>query len=96
MEFAGTTAGPEGGIVPNITPDRETGVGRWKDSQIEELLKSGMQPDADFVGGQMGEVVDENTGRLTDADRRALIVYLRSLPPVHHQVRKAKKDKPEG
>lgn len=96
MEFAGTTAGPEGGIVPNITPDRETGVGRWKDSQIEELLKSGMQPDADFVGGQMGEVVDENTGRLTDADRRALIAYLRSLPPVHHQVRKAKKDKPEG
>ncbi len=90
MELAGTTAGPEGGIIPNITPDAETGIGRWSDRDILSLLELGALPDADFVGGQMGEVVHEVTGKLTDADRRAIVVYLKSLTPVRHQVKRKK------
>ncbi len=38
-----------------------------------------MTPEFDFVGGAMAEVV-KSTARLTDADRHAIAVYLRSVP----------------
>ncbi len=96
MELAGTDAGPEGGVIPNITPDEETGIGRWSAGDIASLLESGLMPDADYVGGQMGEVVDENTGRLTDADRRAIVAYLRALDPVRNPVKRKKGRAPGG
>mgnify|MGYP001222242019 CR=1 FL=1 len=90
MKLAGTPSGPEGGIIPNITPDQETGIGGWSDADLRSLFKMGMKPDFDFVGGAMGEVVANTTSRLTDADLAAVIVYLRSLSPVRHQVRRKK------
>jgi len=90
MELAGTATGPEGGVIPNITPDVDTGIGRWTDTDILNVLESGLLPDADYVGGQMGEVVDDATGKLTDADRRAIVAYLKSLKPIDHQVRRKK------
>ncbi|MFQ5764031.1 MAG: c-type cytochrome [Rhodospirillales bacterium] len=86
MALAGTAAGPEGGVIPNITPDRETGIGKWSDGDMLALLKLGMRPNADFVGDLMGEVVDGTTSRLGDADRRAIIRYLRAVAPVRHRV----------
>ena len=91
MALAGTTEGPEGGLIPNITPDKETGIGRWPDGDLEELLKSGMLPDGDFVGDAMGDVVDDTTGRLKGTDLKAIILYLRSLPPVFHRIERKKK-----
>jgi mono/diheme cytochrome c family protein len=79
--LAGTPHGPDGKAVPNITSDRETGIGKWSDDDIVTLLKDGQTPDFDFVGGAMAEVV-KNTARLTDADRRAIAVFLRSVPAV--------------
>jgi mono/diheme cytochrome c family protein len=79
--LAGTSHGPDGKAVPNITPDSETGIGKWSDDDIMTLLKDGQTPDFDFVGGAMTEVV-KNTARLTDADRRAIAVFLRSVPAV--------------
>jgi hypothetical protein len=38
-----------------------------------------MTPDGDSVGQGMADVVD-GTGKLTDADRHALAVYIQSLP----------------
>ena len=80
-QLAGTSAGPGGKAVPNITPDPETGIGRWSRDDIMALLKDGQTPDFDFVGGAMAEIV-KNTTRLTDADRRAIATYLRSLPAI--------------
>lgn len=89
--LAGTAHGPDGKPVPNITPDRATGIGSWSVDDIATLLKDGQQPDFDFVGGAMGEVVD-GTAKLTDADRRAIAVYLKSLTPIPSpQNRSAKK-----
>ena len=76
-------------VVPNITPDPGTGIGKWSDDDIMTLLKDGQTPDFDFVGGGMAEIV-KNTTRLTDADRRAIAVYLRTLPPVRSETRAAK------
>ena len=53
--------------------------------------KVGMLPDGDFVGDVMGDVVDETTGRLKVADLKAIILYLRSLPPVFHRIERKKK-----
>ena len=91
MALAGTTKGPEGGLIPNITPDKETGIGRWSDGDLQEVLKSGMLPDGDFVGDVMGDVVDETTGRLKVADIKAIIHYLRSVAPVFHRIERKKK-----
>ena len=91
MTLAGTGKGPDGGIVPNITPDEETGIGKWSDADLEDLFKLGMLPDADFVGDVMGEVVDETTSKLTSAALKAVILYLRSVNPVRHRVEPKKK-----
>ena len=82
--LAGNPDGPDGKKVPNITPDPQTGIGSWSEEDITTLLKTGQTPEFDFVGGAMGEIV-RNTSRLDDADRRAIAVYLKSLPPVHSQ-----------
>jgi mono/diheme cytochrome c family protein len=82
--LAGNPDGPDGKSVPNITPDPQTGIGNWSEEDIATLLKTGQTPEFDFVGGAMGEIV-RNTSRLDDADRRAIAVYLKSLPPIHSQ-----------
>lgn len=79
--FAGNPQGPDGQKAPNITPDPATGIGKWSIDDITTVLASGMTPDFDSVGGGMGEVV-AGTEKLTDADRHAIAVYVKSLPPL--------------
>jgi mono/diheme cytochrome c family protein len=81
LAMSGTTAGPEGQKVPNITPDGDTGIGSWSPKDIVRVLRTGQLPNGDFVGSLMGEVVN-GTSKLTDADRQAIAVYLLSLPPI--------------
>jgi len=88
--YAGTPRNPEGIAVPNITPDPETGVGKWPPGDFELLFTIGMLPDADFVGGVMAESVTNTTSKMTKADRQAVIEYLRSLKPVHNPVNRKK------
>ena len=82
--LAGNPDGPEGNKVPNITSDRKTGIGDWSEDDIVTLLATGQTPDFDFVGDGMAEVV-KSTGRLTEADRRAIATYLRSLTPIRSE-----------
>jgi len=65
--------------VPDITPDPESGIGKWSEDDIETLLKDGQTPDFDFVGGSMGDIV-KDTARLTEADRGAIAAYLKTVP----------------
>ncbi len=78
--YAGNPDGPDGQKAPNITPDLETGIGKWSLEEIETVLDSGEMPNHDSVSGGMSDVVD-GTGKLTDIDRHAIAVYLKSLPP---------------
>lgn len=77
--YAGNPHGPDGQDAPDITADSKDGIGGWKLEDIAELLKSGSTPDGEFVGKGMAEVVD-GTEKLTDADRHAIAVYIKSLP----------------
>ena len=77
--YAGTPDGPEGDKVPNLTPAKE--MADWSLADVESFLEIGMLPDGDFAGGSMAEVIRNSTSRLTKADRHAIAVYLKSLPP---------------
>ena len=79
--LSGNPQGPDGDPVPSIRSDGEEGIESWSENEIVEYLKSGMDPDFDFAGGAMVEVIEDNTSHLTDADRRAIAVYLKDLPP---------------
>lgn len=84
--LAGAADGPEGETAPNITPDRETGIGRWSERHLTRYLEFGMTPGGDFAGGLMGEFVDESSSHLTDEDRQAIAHYILSLDPIEHTV----------
>ena len=71
---------PEGGDgwIPNITP---AGIGDYSQRDIERILETGDMPNGDSVGGAMTAVVD-NISKISAADRGAIALYLKSLPPV--------------
>jgi mono/diheme cytochrome c family protein len=77
--YAGNPKGPDGQDAPDITAGKKAGIGDWKLEDIIEVLKTGTTPDGEFVGKGMAEVVD-GTAKLTDTDRRAIAVYIQSLP----------------
>lgn len=82
QELAGAAAGPNGKPVPNITPHPRDGIGAWSIDDLMLFLEIGMLPDGDFVGGEMAAVIDDNTSRLTPEDRRAIAVYVGTVPPL--------------
>jgi mono/diheme cytochrome c family protein len=65
--------------APDITPNRYTGVGSWSEQQIVDYLKTGSNHVA-VASGPMAEAVTNSTQHLTDADLRAIAVYLKSQP----------------
>ena len=68
---------------PNLTPDPETGLGKWSDEQVITAIRTGATPG----GGKLIPIMPYNDfAALTDADARAIVAYLRSLPPVVHAV----------
>jgi mono/diheme cytochrome c family protein len=80
--FSGNVGGADRQNAPNITSDLTTGIGAWSIEDIQTLLKTGMTPDSDFVGSGMKAVV-RGTSKLTDADRHAIAVYIKSVPAIY-------------
>ena len=75
----------------NITPDPDTGIGKWSVEEIADYLGSGNKPDGDVAGGLMAEVIDGTLAGykdLTQADRVAIAQYLKTLPPIRNKIGK--------
>jgi mono/diheme cytochrome c family protein len=89
LAFSGNADGPDRMKVPNITPNKETGIGSWSHHQLVTFLQSGFLPNGDVVGSAMGEVIANGTSKMTDADREAVATYLESLPPIANPTAKA-------
>jgi hypothetical protein len=73
---------PLGEAVPNITPDRETGIGSWKREEVAELLLTGTKPDFDNVQGLMHEVIQGTSYGYKDMkkeDALAIADYVKSF-----------------
>jgi mono/diheme cytochrome c family protein len=82
--------GPIGELVPNITPDKETGIGDWKREEIAELLLTGVKPDFDNVQGLMEEVIRGTTHGykdMTKEDALAIADYLKSIPAIKNKMK---------
>jgi len=84
---AGAKNGPLGEEVPNITPDKETGIGSWKREDVAELLLTGTKPDLDNVQGLMAEVVEHGYKNMTKEDALAIADYLKSVPPIKNKIK---------
>jgi mono/diheme cytochrome c family protein len=83
LYLAGTLDGPGGTTVPNITSDKQSGIGEWAKVDLSAYLEYGEMPDGDYAGGLMAEVIDNGLSMMTAADRSALVEYLMSLPAIH-------------
>jgi mono/diheme cytochrome c family protein len=70
-------------VASNITPDPETGLGRWSDAEIGRAIREGLRPDGRLVGPPMP--IELYRG-ISDADLAAMVAYLRSVPPVRNAV----------
>ena len=67
----------------NITPDPETGIGKWSADDIKRALRLGVRPD----GTQIAPIMPTGFYKIfTDADVDAVVAYLRSVPAVHNAV----------
>ena len=69
--------------APNITPDPDTGIGKWSDAEIKAALQKGLKPN----GARMAEVMPSGFYEiLAPGDLDAIVAYLRSIPPVKNKV----------
>ena len=66
--------------VPNITPDPETGIGRYTDAELARALRHGVLPDGKAMLPFMP------FANLCDDDLTAILSYLRAQKPVRHEV----------
>lgn len=76
---------PDGIVIPNITPDKETGAGNWTDAQFERGIRQGIGYDGRILFNMMPYSYLRS---MTDEDVASVIVYLRSLPPVKNPLPK--------
>jgi mono/diheme cytochrome c family protein len=68
---------------PNLTPDKDTGLGTWTKAQIVTALQKGVRPD----GRQLAPIMPSKAfANLTKSDANAIAGYLKSLAPVSNKV----------
>lgn len=66
-------------VAPNLTPDAETGAGRWTDDMLARAIREGIGHDGRALYWGMWY---QSFAGLSDEDLASVIVYLRALPPV--------------
>jgi hypothetical protein len=74
--------GPLNAEVPNISPDKGTGIGDWSRNDIAELLLTGTKPDLDNIQGLMAEVVEAGYKNMKREDALAIADYFKSIPAI--------------
>lgn len=72
----------QGWFAANITPDEQTGIGRWSDAQLSQYLATGHAPGRSSASGPMAEAVEHSLQFLTPEDNQALVNYLRNIEPI--------------
>ena len=79
---------PYAGFTANITPDKETGIGAWTDDEIKRAITHGERPNrGPNAGKPLAPMMASNFFKaLLPKDLDAIVVYLRSLPPVRNVV----------
>src|SRR3569833_4007567 len=69
--------------APNITQDKETGIGAWTNAQIKHVLRTGVRPN----GVPLAAVMPVGFYKImTDSDMDAIVAYLLTLQPIKNKV----------
>jgi Cytochrome C oxidase, cbb3-type, subunit III len=69
-------------IAPNISPDPETGAGKWSDDMFVRAIREGIGHD----GRALEYMPFWTFASLSDEDLASVIVYMRSIPAVKNQL----------
>jgi mono/diheme cytochrome c family protein len=76
--------GPWGVSYPaNLTPEPQTGIGAWSEADIMNAIRTGKRPDGRIL---LPPMPWPDFASLTDEDAAAIAKYLKTLPPVPHNV----------
>lgn len=89
MKFAGSFVIEEPvfkAYAPNITMDRETGIGNWTDEEIIRSIRDGIRPDGTLIGPPMPFL---NYRNISDRDVKAIVAYMRTIEAVKNVVPKS-------
>ncbi|MDQ3068268.1 MAG: cytochrome c [Acidobacteriota bacterium] len=78
-------------VAPNITPDRETGIGNWTDDEIARAIREGVGRDGTALFPIMPY---ENFKQMSEEDLASIVVYLRTIPAVRNQLARTALDFP--
>jgi len=65
----------------NLTPDDETGIGKWTEEQFKNAVKYGIVPSGPALRPPMMPFVN-----LTDSEISAIYAYLRTVPKISNKV----------
>jgi mono/diheme cytochrome c family protein len=72
--------------APNITQDKETGIGSWTDAQIIASIREGKRPDGTIIGPPMPIGLYRG---MSDWDVQAIVTYLRTVKPIKNEIPKS-------
>jgi mono/diheme cytochrome c family protein len=78
-------AGPWGvSFAYNLTPDMKTGIGGWSEDMFIQTLRTGkfMSMSRDILPPMPWQTI----GQMTDDDLKAILAYLKSLPPIENHI----------
>jgi mono/diheme cytochrome c family protein len=78
-EMAGGDVGPW--HAPNITSDPNSGIGGWSVEELVAYMRDGHVAKSQ-AAGPMAEAIDHSLRFMTEADLKAMAVYLKTVPPV--------------
>jgi mono/diheme cytochrome c family protein len=84
LEYAGRVFGRDAGfpgiiVAPNLTPDPDTGIGRWTDGEVVRAIREGVSRD----GRPLFPFMNYGSYRaFSDEDVLAIVAYLRTQTPV--------------
>ncbi|HTE76806.1 MAG TPA: cytochrome c [Xanthobacteraceae bacterium] len=79
-KFAGALTA--GWYAFNISSDNGSGIGAWNDDEVRNYLSTGHAAGRGTAAGPMGEAVDQSFKDIASSDIRALVTYVRSVPPI--------------
>jgi len=86
-EYSNDGTSTPGLVAPNITPDPETGAGKWTDDMLARAIREGIGHDGRALFPGMWYA---SFRWLSDEDLASVIVYLRSVPPVYNRLPKTR------
>jgi mono/diheme cytochrome c family protein len=70
-------------VTPNITPDPDTGIGKWSDADLKKAITEGVTPTGGHLSPPMPFPFFKN---MTPEDLDAVVAYIRTIPAISNKV----------